>query len=62
MNFMNFMNFHEIRGKVENGPAAAHRAQRLLFPMVFIGSGGRPGPKVENPLKRVISTHFHPFA
>ena len=27
----------------------------------FIGSGGRPGPKVENPLKRVIPTHSHTF-
>ena len=60
--FMIFMNFHENRRKVENGPAAAHHAQRLLFPMAFYRFWRPSGPESGKSAKRVNSTHFHTFS
>ena len=37
MKIHDFMNFHENHRKVKNVPAAAHRAQKLLIPMLLIG-------------------------
>ena len=42
---MIFMNFHENRKKVKNGPAAAHRAQTLLKPMLFYRFWRPSGPE-----------------
>ena len=56
---MNFMNFHENRKKVKNGPAAAHHAQTLLKPMLFYRFWRPSGPESGKSGKKC---DFHPFS
>ena len=56
MKIHDFMNFHENHRKVKNVPAAAHRAQKLLIPMLFNRYFWPPEPESGKYGKKC---HFH---